>query len=153
MSKFFGCLFGISVVLIGLGFNISNPEEKLFLELSEKIFEIEEIKDSLFLYEYIGVKSLFILSNPEYIKDPDRRILQEMNEKNVHWWFMKDIFFHNIEYWLELNHIELKGNEALISFKTMNSVNSEIKRPKITGEIEFYKNGKEWIIKQKIIKF
>lgn len=151
MSKLFACLFGI--ILIGLEFNISNPKEKLFLEFSEKIYEIEDIKDSLFLYEYNGVKSLFILSNPEYIQDPDRKILKEINGKNVYWWFKKDIFFHNIDYWLELNQIEVKKNKAFISFKTMNSVNSEIKRPKITGEIELNKKENEWVIKQKNIKF
>lgn len=106
------------------------------MNLCETVYSIEEIKDTVFSYNYKGKNSLFICNNSEYIINPDIRIEKNLGDKNIYFWFKKDLFFEMIDYWIEFTKIEINGNKILLEFRTINTGVDKIKRPKIKGIVE-----------------
>ena len=141
------------IIVIAKNVFAQDCKENIFISITKQIVSLKEFDTILFDYDYKGKKSLFVQNISEYFTDFDKAIEESYNDKVIYFWFMKHLFFYNIEYWLEYTKFEIKDKNIFIEFKTMNSVNSEVQRKRIKGNIVLSKKDKTWLIKSVDFKY
>lgn len=112
-------------------------DKKAYFEIVELIYSNVEIEDKLFNYSYLNNPSLFILINTEVTVFDDVKYEIKYKKYNIYFWYFKDIFFENIDYWLEVKNIEYinNGKDLSVLFRTYNSSNTKNPRKIIKGEM------------------
>lgn len=152
MKKYLICFitlfFYLLAPLITLGKVESKMNEEEFVNIATAIYSNKKLQKYLFQYEYKGRRALFVLNDSEFIKNPDRAFKKDFNGNDIFYWFEKHIFFYNIEFWLVFESIKIcENNTAIVKIKTVNSVNSTVRRKTVNGIIELKKTNGVWIMK------
>ncbi len=133
-------------------FSQTLSDEEKFIAICKAIASIEDVRDSIFLCDYKGKNTIFIMSKNEFVHDPNKRIDIDIDSIRLSIWFWKELFFRNIPYWFVFNEVSEKGrNKVVVKLRSYNSVNVKDKKPILYGEVILrFQNEEYHIVKKRL---
>ncbi|MDQ3100658.1 MAG: hypothetical protein M3R08_04675 [Bacteroidota bacterium] len=103
-----------------------------YIQMCKVIATIPALRNHTVLEE--NGKIIYVLSKSDYIVDQNERIAIPIDDDQLRIWFLKEIFFYDIPYWIEIQYIQQEEGSVKVKFRSFTSVNEPIKRKVVKGE-------------------
>lgn len=120
--------------------------EETFIFFTKKISEIEELQEVFF--KVLTDKedtALFINPLSEYFPK-DTIVSTKHNDKKLHFYLKKYLFFYGIYYWLEFSTFEVLEQKAIFEFFMNDAFSKNLNGRKYT--VLFELEGEDWNLKK-----